>query len=121
MNDTTRQVGGALGVAVLGSVLASTYAAVMAPVVVGLPPQAAQLALDSIGGAARVAAQAGPAGAQLLEAARVAFVEGMNSAVWVAVGVALVGALVSALFLPSRAADHQAEVAPGTGVRLEAG
>ncbi len=41
MNDTTRQVGGALGVAVLGSVLASSYASAMAPAVQGLPAAAA--------------------------------------------------------------------------------
>ena len=69
MNDTTRQVGGALGVAVLGSVLASTYSAAMAPVVAALPAPAADLALDSVGGAARVASQIGEAGAALLRAA----------------------------------------------------
>ena len=38
----------------------------------------------------------------LLDAARAAFVDSMGTAVWVAVGVVLVGALVSLVFLPSR-------------------
>jgi DHA2 family multidrug resistance protein-like MFS transporter len=121
MNDTTRQVGGALGVAVLGSVLASTYAAAMTPVVAGLPAPAADLALDSVGGAARVAAQLGEAGAGLLNSAASAFVDGMGNAVLTAAAVALVGAGVAAIFLPSRAASQPSHSASDTGVSLSPG
>ena len=121
MNDTTRQVGGALGVAVLGSVLASTYSAAMTPVVAGLPAPAADLALDSVGGAARVAAQLGEAGAGLLNSAASAFVDGMGNAVLTAAGVALVGAGVAAIFLPSRAAHQPSHSASDTGVSLSPG
>lgn len=119
MNDTTRQVGGALGVAILGSVLASTYGAAMAPVVQALPPEAAALAQDSVGGAARVAAQIGPAAADLVRAAGAAFVDGLGNAVWVAVGVVLAGAAISLAFLPSR---PRFQPMPGsdTGLTLEA-
>ena len=55
MNDTTRQIGGALGVAILGSILASSYGAAMDPVVSRLPGANADVASDSIGGAAAVA------------------------------------------------------------------
>jgi EmrB/QacA subfamily drug resistance transporter len=120
MNDTTRQVGGALGVAVLGSVLASTYAGAMASAVAGLPPEAARLALDSVGGAARVASQMGEAGPSLIQAASSAFVDGMGNAVWVAVGVALLGALVCSIFLPSRA-SHQPDQPAATAITVEAG
>jgi EmrB/QacA subfamily drug resistance transporter len=121
MNDTTRQVGGALGVAILGSVLASTYSAAMAPVVGALPSPAAELALDSVGGAARVAAEIGDAGAGLLQAAASAFVDGMGNAVLVAAGVALIGAGVSAVFLPSRVAEPQPDSAGDAGVTVSAG
>jgi EmrB/QacA subfamily drug resistance transporter len=110
MNDTTRQVGGALGVAILGSVLASSYGAAMEPVVAQLPTAAADVASDSIGGAAAVASQIGEAGVGLLEAASSAFIDGMNSAVWVAVGVALLGAVITWAYLPARAL-----VEPGAG------
>jgi EmrB/QacA subfamily drug resistance transporter len=121
MNDTTRQVGGALGVAVLGSVLASTYSAAMTPLVTALPPPAAELALDSVGGAARVAAEIGEAGAALVRAAASAFVDGMGNAALVAAGVALAGAVVSAVFLPSRPDGPQADLPSDAGVSLSAG
>jgi hypothetical protein len=121
MNDTTRQVGGALGVAVLGSVLASTYSAAMTPLVTALPPPAAELALDSVGGAARVAAEIGEAGAALVRAAASAFVDGMGNAALVAAGVALAGAVVSAVFLPSRPIQPQADLASDAGVSLSSG
>ena len=120
MNDTTRQVGGALGVAVLGSVLASTYSAAMTPLVTALPPPAAGLALDSVGGAARVAAEIGAAGASLVRAASSAFVDGMGNAALVAAGVALAGAMVSAVFLPSRPIEPHADLSNDAGVSLSA-
>ncbi|HZD24126.1 MAG TPA: DHA2 family efflux MFS transporter permease subunit, partial [Acidimicrobiia bacterium] len=67
MNDTTRQIGGALGVAILGSVLGSVYSSTMQPLVEAspLPAQAAAVASDSIGGALGVAQQVGAAAAPL--------------------------------------------------------
>jgi EmrB/QacA subfamily drug resistance transporter len=108
MNDTTRQIGGALGVAILGSILASSYGSAMAPAVANLPAEAAEIAGDSVGGAMAVASQIGAAGARLVDAASAAFIGGMNSAIWVAAGVALLGAVVTFLWLPARGADHVA-------------
>ena len=106
MNDTTRQVGGALGVAVLGSILASSYASSMASAVHGLPASAAGTASDSIGGAADVAGRLGGSqGAALLQASHTAFASGMGNALILAAAVAFVGALVALFFLPSRAPD----------------
>jgi EmrB/QacA subfamily drug resistance transporter len=102
MNDTTRQVGGALGVAVLGSILASSYGAAIQPTLRSAPPPVAQAAGDSIGTAATIAAQLGPQGQGLLEAARSAFLHGMGDAVQVGAGVAAVAALLVLLFLPAR-------------------
>jgi EmrB/QacA subfamily drug resistance transporter len=103
MNDTTRQVGGALGVAVLGSILASGYGAAIQPALRGAPPPIAQAAGDSIGAAATIAAQLGLHGQGLLEAARSAFIQGMGDAVQVGAGVAALAALLVLLFLPARA------------------
>jgi EmrB/QacA subfamily drug resistance transporter len=103
MNDTTRQVGGALGVAVLGSILAASYGAAIQPTLRGAPPQVAQTAGDSIGAAATIAAQLGPQGSGLLEAARSAFIQGMGDALQVGAGVAALAALLVLLFLPARA------------------
>jgi EmrB/QacA subfamily drug resistance transporter len=103
MNDTTRQVGGALGVAVLGSILASSYGAAIQPTLQSAPPQVAQAAGDSIGAAATIAGQLAPQGQGLLEAARSAFIQGMGDALQVGAGVAVVAALLVLLFLPARA------------------
>ncbi len=103
MNDTTRQVGGALGVAVLGSILASSYGAAIQPALQSAPPQIAQTAADSIGAATTIAAQLGPQGQGLLDAARTAFLQGLGDAVQVGAGAAALAALLKLLFLPARA------------------
>lgn len=122
MNDTTRQVGGALGVAILGSVLASSYGASIAPALVGLPPEAAAAAGDSVGGAIGVASQMGDAGVQLVAAANEAFVGAMSSAVWVAAGMALLGAILTWLYLPARALDpSDSRSIPGANPQIGAG
>src|SRR5205085_1162909 len=59
MNDTTRQVGGALGVAILGSVLASFYTATIGKAFASLPGPALAAAKSSVGGAIQVGQQAG--------------------------------------------------------------
>lgn len=62
MNTTIRQVGGALGVAVLGSVLTTTYRDQLTPTLARLPEQAGAAAGDYLGTALGVAAQPGAAG-----------------------------------------------------------
>jgi EmrB/QacA subfamily drug resistance transporter len=108
MNDTVRQVGGALGVAVLGSLLASGYRSDMDSAVHGLPAGAAHAASDSVGGAVGVAdGIGGQAGDALAGAAQHAFVNAMSTAVLVASGVALLGSLVAAVALPRRERERE--------------
>ncbi|RIQ26090.1 MFS transporter [Jiangella rhizosphaerae] len=108
VNDTVRQVGGALGVAVLISVLNSVYAAQVDDAAAQLPAEAAHAAEDSIQGAYAVAGElpAEPATA-LVHAANTAFVDAMTTTTAVAGVVVLVGALVALLWLPSHARDEQ--------------
>jgi EmrB/QacA subfamily drug resistance transporter len=108
MNDTTRQVGGALGVAVLGSITAASYHASIdhSRVLAGLPAPAQAAASDSIGGAVAVGHQLGASGTQLIQAASESFVHAMSSTVLIGAAVALAGALVALLFLPARPADE---------------
>jgi EmrB/QacA subfamily drug resistance transporter len=104
MNDVVREVGGTLGVAVLGSVLTTSFASSMDGAVPGLPGGAAEAASDSVGAAHEVAAQLGGGVAtKLLDASNSAFVDAMGTSASIAAGVALVGALVALAFLPSRA------------------
>ncbi len=91
INDTTRTTGGTLGVAVLGSLLASGYRGHMDSLA-GLPP----MAHDSLAGALALG------NPRVAAVAREAFVSGMHTAALVAAAVALAGAIVAVVFLPSR-------------------
>jgi EmrB/QacA subfamily drug resistance transporter len=112
MNDTTRMVGGALGVAVIGSVLNAAYASSIGPALAGLPAAAAAAASNSVGAATQVAAHLGAAGGPLVAAAHAAFIDGLGTAVWVSIGFTLAGALVALLFLPARSAPATAQPQP---------
>lgn len=103
MNDTTRQVGGAFGVAILGSIVNIVYSARMtAPP--GAPPEVADVVTDSVGGAIAVAARLGGSeGAALAAMARDAFLDAMDAAMILAAAVAFVGAIVAWRFMPARA------------------
>ncbi|MGH2587141.1 MAG: DHA2 family efflux MFS transporter permease subunit [Dehalococcoidia bacterium] len=103
MNDTTRQVGGALGVAILGSLVNAVYSSRIADATTALPAPAAEAAENSVGAATQIAVQVGgPAGAALQEAAGVAFVDALGVASLVAAAIALAGALLVLRFMPAR-------------------
>src|SRR5207244_4315232 len=96
MNDTTRQVGGALGVAILGSVFSSAYLAGIAPALRAAPAAAAKAAGQSVGVALSQAQQPGGSAGQALRlAATSSFVHAMDRALFVGAGFAAVGALVA--------------------------
>jgi EmrB/QacA subfamily drug resistance transporter len=106
VNDTTREVGGALGVAILGSVLSSVFGSRMVDVLAGsqLPPEARHVAEHSVTGAVTVADEiGGPSGEALANAAKTAFVDGLHTTSLVAAGFAALGALIALVFLPARA------------------
>jgi EmrB/QacA subfamily drug resistance transporter len=108
VNDTTREVGGALGVAVLGSVMSSIYTN-------ELSPQVPEAARESIGAAMAIAGQVGEVpGRALAVAASNAFVDGIGVALLIAAGVAVLGSVISWLFLPARGHDFvgEEEVSP---------
>jgi hypothetical protein len=112
MNDTVRMVGGTLGVAILGSLLSSSYGADMDGAVDGLPAQAGAAAEGSIGGAGAVAERlGGDAGASLSRAAETAFSSAMGSTLIVAAGVALAGAAVALTVLPGRERERAEKIA----------
>jgi EmrB/QacA subfamily drug resistance transporter len=108
VNDTTRQVGGALGVAVVGSVMTSAYGPRIASsfTAAGVPPAAVAQAKQGLGFALQIASQA-PASAQngLVTAAQDAFVTGMHHGVVVGAIAALLGAIIVTIWLPARAAN----------------
>lgn len=78
VNDTTREVGAALGIAAAGSVLAAQYEHLLAPAIAALPEQVRGPALDSLAHALAVAEGMGPAGDALAQNAQRAFLSAMD-------------------------------------------
>jgi EmrB/QacA subfamily drug resistance transporter len=108
VNDTTREIGGALGVAILGSITASSYASSItsSPVYAAAAkqsPAGAAALKDSVGAAAALASQLPADTAKLVtDAANTAFVDALGHTVIVGAIVALLGAAIAAIFLPAR-------------------
>jgi Na+/melibiose symporter-like transporter len=114
VNDTTRQVGGAVGVAVLGSIMASHFTSEMTSKLGNLPPAVLALVQDNVGtaiGIARTSPEAQPFAGQIIAAANDSFVSGMHLAFTIGAAVTLLAAVGVALFLPTRAHDHDYGVA----------
>ena len=112
VNDTTRQVGGALGVAILGSLLHSAYASHVRPVLGAIPAERRAEAADSIVRTIQVARETlGPERAgPVVEGARVAFTDAMGTVALVAAAFALLGAVGVALFLPAQGREEADEL-----------
>ncbi|MDO0915480.1 MFS transporter [Streptomyces sp. DT2A-34] len=107
LSNTFRQVGGALGIAVLGSVLSTAYRSGIEDRLTGLPEGMRHTAGESIEATLGVADRLGPRGEALVGPAHDAFLHAMHvTALWGA-GIAVLGAVVVALFLPGRPTGSQ--------------
>jgi EmrB/QacA subfamily drug resistance transporter len=112
VNDTTRLLGGTLGVAVIGSVYASAYASRLSSALPAhLPSALVHTAEQSAGAALTVAARLGAsghlaAGSAVHDAAASAFIHGLSIGCRVAAGVAFAGAAMAAALLPAQPGRH---------------
>jgi hypothetical protein len=106
VNDTVREIGGALGVAVIGSVAASTYASNLDGQVEALPADVQAVVSDNIGAALSVSERLGADGTQLADAAREAFVTSMTGSLWVGVALAALAPVLAWTCLPTHAPAH---------------
>ena len=117
VNDTTRELGGALGVAVIGSVMASVYGSqvLRSMTHLGAPAAAAAAARQSAAAGLTVAAHLPPAiqGAAA-HAARRAFTDGLSAGSVVAAAAAATAAAAALAFLPARARRPRPGSAPTT-------
>jgi hypothetical protein len=119
MNDTTREVGTTLGVAVLGSILSSGYTGKLGAVTDALPTELRDSSEGSLAGAlvsARRLAESGNAelAQRLTNEAKDAWAHGLQLSMLVGAGIVAVAALVAARYLPGRAgaADPVLEAVP---------
>lgn len=130
VNDTTREVGGTLGVAVVGSVMSSVFGPRLADPLrdLGAPSPAVDAARESVVAALGVAARMpGESAARAVEAVQSAFMAGFERGALVAAGVTAVAAVAVLVFLPARHAEPDAAEAdrsadsaadPAAGSRL---
>ena len=107
LNDTVREMGGAMGIALIGSVLNAAYQSNVAPATTALPPEAAEPIKAGIGGALGVATQMGPAGTALADAARQSFSDATTPALLLAAGISIAAALYTAVRGPKTAAEAE--------------
>jgi DHA2 family multidrug resistance protein-like MFS transporter len=100
--ETASEFGGALGMAVLGSVLGAVYASrAMDLLPSGLPPATADAAAQTLGQATVVAEQlGGTTGQAVLEAGRAAYVHAMHATDLVAAAILVLGAVIALARLP---------------------
>ncbi len=112
VNDTVREFGGALGVAVIGSVAATGYATSMQTELDRFPDVGdvdRSMITNNVGAAIDTSRQLGAQGDQIASAARGAFVDSMNHSLWIAAGLAVCAALVALTQLPRHSAANEGD------------
>ncbi len=122
VNDTTRQVGGALGVAVIGSVVSSVYASNVNAVArtFGVSGGELEQSRGSLGGALEVGTGLGADATAFITAVKDAFVDALGNGLRLSAVTILGAAFVAWRFLPARAKDPLAveSVRPADGLQV---
>ena len=103
VNDVSRELGGALGIAVLGSLMNGVYRAEMADSTATLPAGIGEKAQGSLAAAQQIGEQLGPQGHQLMLHAQTAFLHGFTRGLVGGAALLLLGALFVAVRAPGRA------------------
>ncbi|MBK6855040.1 MAG: MFS transporter [Microthrixaceae bacterium] len=118
LNDTVRELGGAVGIALLGSFVSAGYRSSISPVTEGLSPDLAHRVQEGIGSAFAAATDLGSDAPMVLTAAKTALVDGWQVAMWA--GVAIAGAtFVYMLVRGPRESDLAAEDALDADLHLD--
>lgn len=104
VNDTSREIASALGIAVMGSVLTQVYHDTFLPSLTRLPVAAQDALTSTLAWVNNASARdkLGPLAGQLIQDAKDAYLSGIRFAFWIAAGVLVVGAIVIMLRAPRR-------------------
>jgi DHA2 family multidrug resistance protein-like MFS transporter len=131
ISETGAELGGALGIAILGSIGNAVYRSELANrLPTGIPSEVAEIARDTLGAAVGVVGQLpDPLGLALLDIAREAFVKGLHLAATISAAVAIGAAIMAVVFLrgvpargePEAEPEPQPEMKPDAAVTGSAG
>jgi Na+/melibiose symporter-like transporter len=100
MNDTTRELGSALGVAVLGAILSSVYEKNIAETARNFSGAVKEGLESSLAVALRIGESLGPASTTVMDAAKTAWMDGLSAAALVAAAIIFVCAIIAFVGLP---------------------
>ena len=117
VNDTTREVGGALGIAVLGSISNAVYRSSVNLGALNLPPPVRKAAGESVGAATGLAGTGLPDVAEVARRAGAAYTHSFNIASGVALVMALAAAAVVASVYSRKAEEAAARESPANTPR----
>ena len=116
MNGVARMVAGALGAAIIGSLMYTVYGNMMSDAVAALPPEAAEAASDSVGAAMYLAESLpAPYGQALANEAAVAFTDSFGWAILIGAAVALIAAVLVAVYMPPQHLEESEVEEPFAG------
>ncbi|MGZ4515864.1 MAG: MFS transporter [Mycobacterium sp.] len=102
VNDTSREMGGALGIAVAGSILAGRYSHELAPKLADFPAPVRGPATDSLAKAVEVAGRLGPQGRQLADISKTAFLAALHASTITMAVIVTVAAVLIGIWAPGR-------------------
>ena len=119
VNDTTREIGTALGIAIMGSMFNSGYRSGLSGHLDGLPADVADTARQAPGLALEAARGLGRAGDQLADTARDAFASGMRYSMVLGAGLLLAAALFVAVRGPSRSEELAEDALDGVATDVD--
>lgn len=100
MNDTTRELGGALGVAILGAILSAAYADNIRSAITQFPAKAQEVIEGSLAGAIGVSQELGEAAGPLLDTAKEAWMSALGTASLTAAGMIFAASVITFIALP---------------------
>jgi fucose permease len=111
VNDVSREIGSALGIAILGSLFNRGYRSAVGPATTALPAEAAHAVEESAGAGLAVASHMGPSGQPVADTVSHAFVAGLHDAMIAGVVIALLAAAFTVWRAPGRTSGPQERVA----------